>query len=1800
MHMQVTTFTTEGSNAAAAAMVFCAVDGSSLESDSDLRRHSVVLLRAGSKQDQINVLSALLCKAEWEGLHAGLPRHMIGPVPQKERPRPPVLFSSIVGEEEHDSVGINRDLTGLNYISGLDFFVLRSVCATAEDCMLQYVRDANALSSLYTTGMQYMLHAWLARDNTNCTMAPEVIRAGSHQPPTQPPRAAPRMGLGLSLRLVAAQAQLQDPSAAIPIRPPPTSAGTSQTLRPPAGSRPYTAGRGQPAIGGRGQPQLGAGNSRGPSPTGGRGKGDPAGSQGNRSSRGSSGSISDFDELAITAGIIPSLKAPAPSKAPANDPKHPQVHETSGQNPPGNEVVKGKVWGDSLARKLAASSHAPLVAPDSAERSAQRLCRGLEGPIGNHGLAGGSRPGEKTVEDQSTGSAPPVNGITNPVAPYSAERLAYRPNRGLERPASSRNLGQRLLEATGTSPHSEDMNPEDANMEGLEEHEVRQEATPVKARDWRYSTEHLSKPTCRPGHPRKERLEEAEAGTGWEENARDDGKALDWTVPWTAYPPKTDREEFEWDLANRFHLSTHGANSSHPFTVNHFNSTLHVYCTYEVAANRNRTENTPGTVDPLSAARAVYLAWLLLAAGDVEANPGPINEHYQQARHSSACQIYSLNNAAGHEWVTMHDIDHFYDNRLLQLTDYSERGAWLMARGAGGYSDEVIEMYLRVHYGLAVQSIAQLNQPNDWTANNLGNLACQYGTHTFLCRRPGHSMAMTCKGGTWHLLDSMKSTPTPISRIPAAAKRTMHQLFVITPNTRSREQIRLCEEKGIHNIISHAEHTSTHNRNTTAVEPTPYKVTAQNLAHPYMERQYEECCLVHAFNMAMGKKCIDYHAVINHCKQLAEHLQHLAQEARAAGHTIQTFKTDHIYHAKGKFSSDTLNHYLHRKQHEMHMYLHPASTYLPTQSFTPETITNAITSTGSTHTEAVILLSHQHATAIKHTQQGWHQLDSFNWVPKPLSTSDDWSSLQGNILTICTGDVRHTRFIRREIWIADPLEATTPTALVAHFRDHLDPIDLTTDHTEARETPGPLHVTTTTAETSCTTDSKRRATAEGTPPHDEPTRLRQRRDTPTVTLRPQTTTRIHRPTTPLDTATDAAKKRVRVTKRHGNDTHTQTLMFKYLCKPTAKTHNTGPVSAIDEAPKSTPDIDLGRNQHHSPPPPPTPNRQHITLTTFNVRGLHRSRNEVLNLVHSQSPDILILTETMTQPRSNNPSSGWLKRVMPNYTVHRHQGHSEVLIGIRHDLAIQMQATMIQPCTDADVNTRCVILSLRQRQSEELTLVATYWPSGNNDDALPLRKKMQDYIRTATGHLPGSLILAGDINATMKTEDRSEHTEYTQDTMMREFATEMRLSEADSGDRAWTYQQPHCNSRIDAILTRDARHGPEHRTHVDTNAYLSDHRPLTATLSTARLGIDLAAPQKPQKHSHTILTTPITNKDREAYRLAVQQPSSGAPQLHAHLTTYLAPMYTDAIHFLTTIDKANPQQPQRLTLVAGLPAREAVDTAATMLTTLLQTCRTTAIKTCNTKTLTRGGQHYQRRTMCRIRQALGKKLKTTRELSRKARVFFKQNNVYPTIDELIPETDTTNAETREAVKARQGDDTTENHVQAALAQLTISYRDQIHKLDDDDSALAIAKARVRMQQLISTQPKKANKYILRPSRTDHKGLQALADPTTNKICTAPADLNRIITEAYRQKLTPPTPKICNYTNTQTRNYPWARAKADDPFTMHTCQNVHWLHTAIMDKAGFQECLSRMSGGKAPGPDGIETLTINKDRSRLDRP
>ncbi|KAJ9527712.1 hypothetical protein QJQ45_000306 [Haematococcus lacustris] len=1225
-----------------------------------------------------------------------------------------------------------------------------------------------------------------------------------------------------------------------------------------------------------------------------------------------------------------------------------------------------------------------------------------------------------------------------------------------------------------------------------------------------------------------------------------------------------------WITKGHFTLNTDTGRA----TVHQYNSTLQRHTIYtistvEVRRPQPSTTTTTaalallptaiswlGTISITYGVMALtHITWLLLACGDIEANPGP-NTHYTQKEGSNTCQIDSLNNAAGRKWVNTKDIDTFYTQRLSQLHKPDELLAWQMARGTEGYDDGVIDMYLTSKYGLMATSVADLRRPQDWTKHNLDSLAQRHETTIFLCKKLGHSMAMTGLNGKWSLKDSLEPAPTPLARIPMPTRQTHHQLFIITPShtTRTSAQIALCHTKKISHIISH---------------------TNQNIGPPapiYMEEQRKCFCLVHAINMAMGRPMINPNDVLTHCNHLATHLQDLASRARGENkHIPLPDRTPHIYDEEGNFNIHSMNHYLYHNYKTLHL----ATQELPQDNITRATLSTLMGNEDNHISNAAILINRNHATTLRYLDNTWYWLDSQATHARRLLTTADWKELQGGLILIKQG-MQHKNLIEPIFWLADPLEQATTTQLEQHYQ-RPDPIDLSGHDDQPPAIPPPAATPPSLATSN--NDLKRKNTSAEA---DPPTRSRHREAATTKedAATPPPPTRNEKPSTKTCPKKPRSKKGARNTS-HSKEGHTQTLMSRYLtttqAAPTATTSSPSVPCPTTEAPPNIP------TQAHQ-----TPSRQHLTLTTLNVRGLYRARRDVSHLIQHHHPDILILTETKTHHKKDTP--GWLKVTTQDYTLHRHGGHSEVLIGIKHDLAIQMQATLVPPSTEAEVNSRCVILTLSQHHSDNLTIVATYWPSGCNEDALPLRESMQQHIRTATRHLPGSLILAGDLNATMKTEDRSEHTEYTQDRMMREFATEMRLSEADPGDRAWTYQQPHCNSRIDAILTRDARPGPEHRTFVDTHAYLSDHRPLIATLTTARMGIHLAQTQQAQGHKHTVLTTPITNSDREAFRLAVQQPSSGAPQLHAQLAAYLSPLFTEATDFLANLDKANPHQPKRLTQLAGLHPRQAVDMAATMLTTLLETCRTTAIRTCTTKTLTRGGQHYQRRTMCRIRSALGKKLKTTRNLSRQARLLFKQNGVHPTIEDLIPDTDTSNTAIREAVLARQDDDPTDNHVQAALAKLTNSYRDQIHQLDDDDSALAIAQARIRMQQLICTQPKKANKYILRPSRTSHKGLQALTDPATRRVCTAPADLNRIITAAYGQKLSPPTPKTGHYTDTQTRNYPWARAKADDPFTMHTCKNIHWMHTAIMDKASFQECLSRLAGGKAPGPDGIENEII----------
>eukprot|EP00983_Pelagomonas_calceolata_P023149 728959-Pelagomonas_calceolata.AAC.1 len=67
----------------------------------------------------------------------------------------------------------------------------------------------------------------------------------------------------------------------------------------------------------------------------------------------------------------------------------------------------------------------------------------------------------------------------------------------------------------------------------------------------------------------------------------------------------------------------------------------------------------------------------------------------------------------------------------------------------------------------------------------------------------------------------------------------------------------------------------------------------------------------------------------------------------------------------------------------------------------------------------------------------------------------------------------------------------------------------------------------------------------------------------------------------------------------------------------------------------------------------------------------------------------------------------------------------------------------------------------------------------------------------------------------------------------------------------------------------------------------------------------------------------------------------------------------------------------------------------------------------------------------------------------------------------------------------------------------------------------------------------------------------------------------------------------------RNYPWEQAgrfeQVPNPFTLQSHitkgelegkNKRKWLHSKIMDKSAFNECIKTLSNSKSPGPDGVE--------------
>ncbi|KAJ9521991.1 hypothetical protein QJQ45_024896 [Haematococcus lacustris] len=461
---QVTRESLEAAAVQCAALAFCATDGTPLYSCSKGQVSKEMLIQVGSSPDMVNLLAAAHfmgddLKVGGEVIKVGLPyRYLTGKGDQvvwiDKLSNKGLDYQSgrVVSSEEAAAANLSK--TSLGSITNQDGFVFRCIASIADGSSMAEIAGANATRTMQAKATTAMASARVDPVGPS-SYAPQVRRANTHLGPT-PMRtaAAPRRGWAAESCQNATQIRVLPPRAEgarpTPHGPPPSGRPATQGPLPPG--RPTQQPRPQPA-------------SRGPSPisSGGRHSRNP--------SRGSSGSsIGAFDELAIEAGYMNMNRAPSD---PAVDAPTPAAQGGGASTAMRGEAAAAAVALGDGSLRLQETGPGNNRDTDAMEGDTSLIPTGEEAgvgagqeypPLSNNpaympGTAGGRVWGAPLARKAAADTRDPQ------AAPYSAERETQRPRRGLERPASSRNLGQQLSEATGGSLYGGGLPLEDASME---------------------------------------------------------------------------------------------------------------------------------------------------------------------------------------------------------------------------------------------------------------------------------------------------------------------------------------------------------------------------------------------------------------------------------------------------------------------------------------------------------------------------------------------------------------------------------------------------------------------------------------------------------------------------------------------------------------------------------------------------------------------------------------------------------------------------------------------------------------------------------------------------------------------------------------------------------------------------------------------------------------------------------------------------------------------------------------------------------------------------------------------------------------------------------------------------------------------------------------------------------------------------------------------------------------------------------------------------------------------------------------
>ena len=165
----------------------------------------------------------------------------------------------------------------------------------------------------------------------------------------------------------------------------------------------------------------------------------------------------------------------------------------------------------------------------------------------------------------------------------------------------------------------------------------------------------------------------------------------------------------------------------------------------------------------------------------------------------------------------------------------------------------------------------------------------------------------------------------------------------------------------------------------------------------------------------------------------------------------------------------------------------------------------------------------------------------------------------------------------------------------------------------------------------------------------------------------------------------------------------------------------------------------------------------------------------------------------------------------------------------------------------------------------------------------------------------------------------------------------------------------------------------------------------------------------------------------------------------------------------------------------------------------------------------------------------------------------------------------------------------------LSTLASTLRREMRIMDRVEERRNMQAQKKAFQRLLRERPKVGNRRATgATNQTPSDALKVMRDPDTGATLTDSDDIKSMI---FRQmsKLTkaPGGTKNGRYLPGEVkRNYPFATQGATDTFTLHQPDAAQrsWLHEHIADRIAFNDCVTTLAHGKAPGPDGVVNEVI----------